>query len=257
MLKIVRIESLKGEGGGLRIFVKIFAGEGTRQFPADYRRFFMSLIKSAFTETPFEDIVTSHERLPKPYTFSVGFHNLKSVNAEIVEYEGPMYFNFSSPIPQMVGYLYNYLRGDPSGFFKGASLDMELPPHEVIKSRVVSFKILGSAVLTRANFESYFVKPEDPDFEEALNHSLKVRIEHLKELLREFGLREPSFSPVAVVEKNLKPVVVKHYDGFVNAFTGTITLQGEPDVLNFIRDCGLGVRTGQGFGMVRVVKQWT
>jgi len=240
----------------MRIFVKFFMNEGAN-FPSDYRRLFISLIKSIYRNSPFEDMVFSHERIPKPYVFSVGFKKIKSVSSESISFEPPIYFNFSSRIPQMISYVYNYFKSN-SGIFGQNEVftEISLPAPEIITSDTVTFKILGSAVLTRANTEEYYVEPEDEDFEDSLNYSLKVKMELLGNYYGRFGIKSPQFAPMKVADKSLKRTLVKHYDGFIEAFSGTLTLSSTPEMLNFVYDCGLGVRTGQGFGMVKVVKKW-
>ncbi|WP_334100722.1 CRISPR-associated endoribonuclease Cas6 [Thermotoga petrophila] len=240
----------------MRIFFRIFFEDNSQgSFPVDYRRIFMSVLKRVYEGTPFEEIVLSHDRVPKPYVFSVGFKRIKEISGDSIMFESPVFFNFSSSIPQMVGYMYNHL-GRIKSFFKDAEISVDLPVPITITSEIVTFKILGSAVLTRPETEKYYVNPEDDDFEEALNHSLKVRLDLLKDLLEKFGVKVPKFEPVSIVNKNLKKVPVKHYGGFIEAFSGTVTLSGNPDILNFLYENGLGVRTGQGFGMLKVVKEW-
>jgi len=241
----------------MRIFVKIQPESGSEgKFPADYRRIFMSLLKQVYKRTPFEEIVNSHDRIPKPYVFSVGFNKIKDISGDSIIFESPIFFNFSSSIPQMVGYLYNYIVSQDSimNGLKVAGVDLPVP--KIITSKTVTFKIMGSAVLTRAEKDRYYVLPEDNDFEEALNHSIQVRLNLSRELFETFGVRIPNFKPVKVVNKNLRKVPAKHYGGYIEAFSGTITLDGDPDVLSFLHENGLGVRTGQGVGMLKVVREW-
>ncbi|MCD6552067.1 CRISPR-associated endoribonuclease Cas6 [Thermotoga sp.] len=241
----------------MRIFVKIQPESGSEgKFPADYRRIFMSLLKQAYECTPFEEIVNSHDRIPKPYVFSVGFNRIKEISGDSIIFESPVFFNFSSSIPQMVGYLYNYIISQTSIVNGSKVAGVNLPVPKVITSKTVTFKIMGSAVLTRSETERYYVSPEDDDFEEALNYSLQVRLNLLKGFFEKFSVKVPDFKPVRVVNKNLKKVPVKHYGGYIEAFSGTITLDGSPDILNFLYENGMGVRTGQGFGMLKVVKEW-
>lgn len=240
----------------MRIFFRIFFKDNSQEvFPVDYRRIFMSVLKRVYEGTPFEEIVLSHDRIPKPYVFSVGFRRIKEISGDSIMFESPVFFNFSSSIPQMIGYLYNHIDRIKS-FFKGTEILVDLPIPKMITSEKVNFKILGSAVLTRSEKDRYYLNPEDDDFEEALNHSLKVRLDLLKDIFEKFGVKAPGFKPVNIVSKDLKKVPVKHYVGVLEAFSGTITLSGNPNILNFLYENGLGVRTGQGFGMLKVVKEW-
>jgi len=232
---------------------KIFIERG--KIPSDYRRYFISLLKAAFQGTEFEDIVLSRERIPKPYTFSVGFSRIVRQNIDSLEFESPVFFNFSTPIHTMIAHLYNHVKNLPTLFSKEVKeIQIHLPPPVTIKSREMVFKIMGCAVLTRNYREGeVYVHPEDDDFEEAFNHSLKIRLEYFREKFSHFG-HFPKFSLVKVLTKNLEKTVIKHYGGVLEGFRGTLKLQGDPKILNFLVEAGIGIRTGQGFGMVKVVK---
>jgi len=57
------------------------------------------------------------------------------------------------------------------------------------------------------------------------------------------------FEPISIEE-----VLVKHYGGYVRGFLGEFKLHTDnPEVLKFVYQYGLGVRTGQGFGYLEVV----
>jgi CRISPR-associated endoribonuclease Cas6 len=53
----------------------------------------------------------------------------------------------------------------------------------------------------------------------------------------------------------MKEVLVKHYNGYVRGFKGVFELSGSPEILQFVYDYGFGIRTGQGFGLLELVKE--
>jgi CRISPR-associated endoribonuclease Cas6 len=53
----------------------------------------------------------------------------------------------------------------------------------------------------------------------------------------------------------IKEVVVDGVGGKVKGFKGKFYIVGKPEILQFLYDFGLGVRTGQGFGLIDVVKR--
>jgi len=69
-------------------------------------------------------------------------------------------------------------------------------------------------------------------------------------------LNNSVYSPIKVIEyRELAKGVCQHYGGKITSIRGNITLAGYPASLQFLYDYGLGVRTGQGFGLLEVVKQ--
>jgi len=53
----------------------------------------------------------------------------------------------------------------------------------------------------------------------------------------------------------LRKGVCQHYGGKLTTVQGEIVLTGKPELLQFIYDFGLGVRGGQGFGLVEVLNR--
>lgn len=213
----------------------------------------MHVIKEAFRGTEYEDIVLSEERIPKPYTFSVVFGNVKSITSERIEFSGELVFKFSTVIPPMVGHLYNHLKSRNFSYIFGSEIlekRFDLPSSKKISSEKVEYKILGAAVFTKKDGVS--LDSLDESFEESINHILEVRMNYVKSFSKDI----PAFSPIRVLGKALKYTRVRHYGGMLDAFRGYLLLEGKPDVLEFIAQAGIGVRTGQGFGMVKVVREW-
>ena len=233
----------------LEVYLKI----STQAVSSDYRRSFMHLIKEASKGTEYEDIVLSEERVPKPYTFSVVFNDVKSITSERIDFSGELAFRFSSAIFPMVGYLYNYMKSQSFISIFGSEIlekRFNLVQNKRISSRKVEFKILGAAVFTKKNGD--LINSPD-DLEESMNYSLQAKMEYLRKLSENV----PAFSPIKVLGKAVKYTRVRHYGGMLDAFRGHLLLEGDPKVLEFAAQIGIGVRTGQGFGMVKVVREWS
>ncbi|MEN3045122.1 MAG: CRISPR-associated endoribonuclease Cas6 [Candidatus Hydrothermales bacterium] len=56
-------------------------------------------------------------------------------------------------------------------------------------------------------------------------------------------------------DRSIEEVYVKHYGGFLKGFKGVFILESSPWMLQFIYDFGLGVRTGQGFGLLELISE--
>ncbi len=226
----------------------------TQEVSTDYRRSFIHLIKEAYKATEYEGLVLSEERLPKPYTFSVVFKGTRDITSERITFSGDLVFRFSTAIPMMIGYLYNYLKSKSFVSLFGSRVlekRFNLPMESKIPSEKVEFKILGAAVFSKEGGK--LVTSLDEDIEEALNHALQVKMNYARKLLKDI----PAFLPVKVLGKALKYTRVRHYGGMLDAFRGHLLLEGDKQVLDFLAKSGIGVRTGQGFGMVKVVRGWS
>jgi CRISPR-associated endoribonuclease Cas6 len=66
--------------------------------------------------------------------------------------------------------------------------------------------------------------------------------------------KPPSFTKLYLEPISTEEVLVKHYGGYVRGFLGEFKLYTDnPEVLKFVYQYGLGVRTGQGFGYLEVI----
>jgi CRISPR-associated endoribonuclease Cas6 len=125
---------------------------------------------------------------------------------------------------------------------------------EKIKERKVLFETVGVCVMTDPtqpanNFDLWYVTPNDLErFNRAFYERTKQRYENIK------GAKFPE-SELYLEPCEIKEVVVDGVGGKVKGFKGKFYIVGEPEILQFLYDFGLGVRTGQGFGLIDVVRR--
>ncbi|MFN3479505.1 MAG: CRISPR-associated endoribonuclease Cas6 [Thermodesulfovibrionales bacterium] len=262
------------------------------KLPILYRQRFIALIKEALSRSdPFykESLYPEdgeHTKKAKPFTFSLSFPLQKTICRERitidkdVEIEDLVFyfpknshlsFYISSSDYQFIVNLYNGL------------LDMrEFPFNEKIILRLNKVFMLNErsikedAVLFRTNSP---VLIEDKDGEPLLpldedgrpllpsDRKLQVFNEHFNAIhdrilkdVRGHGL----YRPMEFISSKLKKQVVKHtLKGFrektgkpymtLTCFVGCFKLKGDPRDLQMLYQIGIGLRTGQGFGMVETV----
>ncbi len=136
--------------------------------------------------------------------------------------------------------------------------DITLLPAKKIKSNQVVFKTVGISVLTapsaKANdFKKWYIIPEKENierFNEILRKRTAERLKFIKGVEKEVKLEFLFFEKKPIIE-----TIVPHYNGYVRGFRGNFILKGDIEVLQFLYDYGLGVRTGQGFGLLDIVKE--
>lgn len=135
----------------------------------------------------------------------------------------------------------------------GLNLDqIQLLPNKKIRSNAVKFQVVGHAVLRGR--DDYLDNTNASQIEEAINTHLQTKLSFLNQKIT--PLNNSVYSPIKVIEhRELAKGVCQHYGGKITSIRGNITLAGYPASLQFLYDYGLGVRTGQGFGLLEVVKQ--
>ncbi|CQR70771.1 hypothetical protein SpAn4DRAFT_1749 [Sporomusa ovata] len=117
------------------------------------------------------------------------------------------------------------------------------------------FSIRGHACLRKAaSGNDAYVDPVNlAEVEESINSQAIVKARFLKS----YWNIAAQYSPVVVLpESRLSKGVCSHYGGKLTTVRGSLVLAGGADSLQFLYDYGVGVRTGQGFGLAEVIKQY-
>jgi CRISPR-associated endoribonuclease Cas6 len=219
----------------------------------DYRRRFVSFLKRIFGENFDEESV-------KPYTFAVYFGKRAKFEKDFIKVVDPIIFRFSTGDKRVAMAFYNgvvklkkdfYLhdfnpRAKEGTFYKIERIEVEeeLPLWN-------SFRALSPVVIERKwtskKPRERYVVPGELDFAEWLNENLKRRMSAI--LIKPLFWSKLYLEPISIEE-----VLVKHYGGYVRGFLGEFKLYTDnPEVLKFVYQYGLGVRTGQGFGYLEVM----
>ncbi|MCF6192022.1 MAG: CRISPR-associated endoribonuclease Cas6 [Candidatus Hydrothermae bacterium] len=231
-----------------------------RRLPAEYRRLFLSLLKKALKHRQLVDLMFTRKRT-RPYTFSVYLGSplqFDRVHRQFVTNDH-IFFWFSTGdtvlgseilagIMEMKNSPFVYSRNNHT--YTLTLQSVRIVPEPAVFGNQVTFRTLGIAVLTdpRENAEDmdrWFVLPDDPRFPEVF--ALRAR-ERYRWIL---GVPYSGDFAVEVVNPP-KTRKVWHYNLLLKGFSGRIRVQAHPEMLKFLYQYGIGVRTGQGFGMVDV-----
>jgi len=122
-------------------------------------------------------------------------------------------------------------------------------PSETIRSKEVKIKTMSPFILQnpkadRKDFRSFYVTAEHDCFESVLNEVTEKRMAYLG---------EKGFSSIRIKTKKSKIDQIPHYKGYVRATRGEFELESSIETLQFLYDYGIGTRTGQLFGMFRIL----
>lgn len=238
-----------------------FKGNQPFNLTRDYRRYFISLLKRIFQASGLDESIYSKKEY-KPYTFSVWLGKEFEIEKEIKNCN-ILSLLFSSGDPEVVTHFYNGAlalkkRGDI--IFNKNNLtiaDILLLPYRRINTTSVLFKTIGISVLNdpsadKKDFKKWYIIPNDDleRFNECLLQRTNSRYQFITQ---KAGVQQIRL--VLLPEFSIKETIVEHYGGYVRGFRGIFKLEGSPEILQFVYDYGLGIRTGQGFGLLEMIKQ--
>jgi len=236
----------------------LLESENDLTFPKDYRRYFMSFLKKAFEKAGFLDEIFGEKKY-RPYVFSVWFGENFKID-EKVRAGNKISFFFSSGDPLVITNFYDgvlKLKDERHKLIKECFeiKEIRLLSYKKITSNKATFKTMGICVLNnpqglKKDFKAWYVTPNDDLelFNEILYQRTNDRFRYVT------GKNVTHFIKLNLIEgRQLKEVIAKHYNGNVRGFSGTFELEGSPEILQFVYDYGLGVRTGQGFGLIELV----
>jgi len=237
----------------------LFESKVNLNLPKDYRRYFISFLKKVFEKSGFEKIFEMKKY--RAYTFSVWLGENFKIDDE-VSTDTKISLLFSSGDPVIITNFYNgVLRLKKEERYKpiGELLeikDVVLLPYKKIKANKAIFKTIGVCVFNnpqapKKDFKSWYITPYDDldKFNEILHQRTNDRFRYLT------GRRETHPIRLNLYENfPMKEVMVKHYNGYIRGFKGVFELEGSHEILQFVYDYGFGIRTGQGFGLLELVK---
>ncbi|MEO0290630.1 MAG: CRISPR-associated endoribonuclease Cas6 [candidate division WOR-3 bacterium] len=249
--------------------LKIIFGERGDPFniSRDYRRYFISFIKKVFEKSGKFDEFYSSKRL-KPFAFSVFLGNqfelIEESEDEKIKVNPPFNMIFSTGDFEIFSIFYNGLldiKKENSGITLKNKIfqikDISLNKIVKINEDSAVFKTVGICILTdpeenSENFDKWFIVPSEKNIEK-FNQVLEKRMLKKYEMINQKKI-ETKIELIPLKGESIKEIYVKHYGGYLKGFKGVFTLKSDPCMLQFIYDYGLGVRTGQGFGLLEIVK---
>ncbi|MFN3921895.1 MAG: CRISPR-associated endoribonuclease Cas6 [Caldimicrobium sp.] len=240
-----------------------FKSQRSVNIPQNLRKSFISFIKKTFeaANSEFYNTLFSEKRA-KPYVFSsyLGEEFQKRKIGEKIS------VIFSSGDFSVFSYFWNgilALKENKNDFIKINDsnfqlLNVLLLQERKIKSTQVIFKTIGVSVLTDPekspdDFKNWFIIPQKDNLERfnaVLRKRTEERLKYIKGIEKKVNLEF-----LLLEENSIQETIIPHYNGFVRGFRGKFILKGDIEVLQFLYDFGFGVRTGQGFGLLDIIKE--
>ncbi|MBO6046391.1 MAG: CRISPR-associated endoribonuclease Cas6, partial [Erysipelotrichaceae bacterium] len=118
----------------------------------------------------------------------------------------------------------------------------------------IKIKMLSPLVVYHS-FENktYYHDPLDEDYAGYINRNF------IKKFLAVFGEMPPSsikLTPLAIGLKD-KYVTTFKRNTYITGWKGIYLLEGDPECLKYVYECGLGSKNSQGFGMFEIISEVT
>ncbi len=97
--------------------------------------------------------------------------------------------------------------------------------------------------------KTHYFSPEEPAFYQAVAANARTKLQTLPKPPEKSAITLASAGPADKMRR-----VVTTYKGiYINGWRGDFRLEGEPEVLQFLYNTGLGDRNSQGFGMFEIL----
>lgn len=234
-----------------------FKSDGT-YLPKDYRRGFLSIIKSALARSDpslFKLYYEGRFRI-KPFTFSVFFPGgVKFENDQFITGEN-FILNFSTNSKVLAAHIYNgmfQLFFEPYKVFNNlVRLErVYIHPPKTIKKSEIIFQTLSPMLVTNKNCHiekngnqyDIYLTPDDEGIRFLVN-------EQLKEFLNMNSTIDFHYE---IIKESCQVIPIWHYNQWNKSIKTEIIIKSYPEVLQLLYDTGIGARRSQGFGMLEVV----
>ena len=238
-------------------FVPKQIGQASMVIPLDFRRHFISLMKTFLQDSPIYSHFTSRQPGYSPYVFSTGFNKIIAIDVDEgkMNIQPPIYMTISSGFYEVITEIINAaikMRDKP--VILGLKIRrVEMLPMKRTRAPEAEFRICGHAVFRGT--EEYLDGSDVQLLEESINQHMINKFLFFHDLPLTMQ-EEYSLSPVRVLDNsNYRKGVCHHYGGPLTTLQGRMHLQADPKSMQFLYDFGIGVRSGQGFGLLEVVRQ--
>lgn len=246
--------------------------------PIYYRNIFMSLIKESLKTSEIgriyidelfgykENDIHKMNKAPRPFCFAIRFQFDKEkfrIDKETFYLRGPLEFYLSSSDPAFLITLYNglindklypFIYSDKVSISKGKTIFLR---EKEINNTTVIFKTL-SPILIEDKEERPILPDLNGDNEEFNRELNYISDSILRGVRGGIGLKkELKFIPLKIRKEVVKHKIKEKNETekiyTFTCFNGIFQLSGSPEDLEFLYKLGIGLRRGQGFGMVEVV----
>lgn len=227
------------------------------EFPLDYRRIFISFLKTCISECNESKYMDKYycPGKEKQYSFAVFFDNPQFMQDKIHLGGNKVKLVFSTA-DRLTGFIFyaSFLEHRNRKFPLEDGNEMMLVNAKELKQQ----KITGTQVLlniasplcvrkhnAEKNYDYYYSYAHE-EFETVFLYVVRAQLENA-------GFTEKYLEGFRIVPVSCKKVIVKHYESKIECTLGKIMLEGNPVILQYLLEAGLGSRKSAGFGLLELL----
>lgn len=240
-----------------------FTFDGKLRLPINYNHILQGFIFNSLTDEALKDFIHDvgfryEKRAYKLYTYSkiMGSYTLNR-NDKTITFESPIKLHISSIVDDFVNNI-------STSFFKSnrlylGSVDIELSSIKVgnstIDKREAIIEFL-SPVTQYSTFkidgrnETKYYSPSDSVFSKQIRDNILRKYQACKDRLP----KDTEFSIEYIGNKEPRKSVIKYKGTVIQGYNGKYKLEGNPELIRFAYNVGLGGKCSQGFGCFNIIK---
>jgi CRISPR-associated endoribonuclease Cas6 len=223
----------------------------------DYKPIIISLLKAIFKSTPIFYELYSKEKKTIPFCSSLYLGKKMAILLDSISFEAPISLFFSTGDLKVFSYFINGCLN-----FKNQGNEIHILNDETLiiqkieplnKTKIttenVVFKTMSPIVLQNPNvdktdYENFYVTYNQKEFENILNIITQNRMNYLN---------INNYTKIKITSDYNKTDSIPHYGGYIKATRGVFNVKSSVETLQFLYDYGFGTRTGQLFGMTKLL----
>ncbi|MBC2130283.1 CRISPR-associated endoribonuclease Cas6 [Listeria innocua] len=236
--------------------LKILCHLSNAEFPLDYRRKIMMIIKKEMKReypTVFANLYGHNTQ--KNFTFSVYFKHPTFEEDLIKVKDKTCIINFSTGEAELAIVFFNVftlLKGENIKIDENVELKIhtvEVVPTRKIENNIIKFKTLSPIVIRDHNQttqKDWFYTLEDDEAMEILKRNMIGKL-----ATKDYGESiEKEIESIQIKPLKFKKTVVRFYKMQIAASLGEFEIKSSSRLLNILIQNGIGSLTGNGFGMI-------
>lgn len=230
------------------------------ELPLNYRKVFMSFIKSALTKCNNGEYFQRYykDTIQKDFTYAIILPTPKFTKDNIVLENNSFKVIMSADDSHKTGFLLfqafvplKYKKIKIAGDNTMQLSNLTIMNQKVITDSKVYMRTTTGAPLCIRNHcretnRDEYVSIENENFEQQLNDALKRQ-------LSENGMNQEKINALNVKVIDGKKVVIKHYC-YIDCTACVLEVSGDPLILQYIYDNGILSRRAEGFGMLDLIE---
>lgn len=241
--------------------IKIEFETGSKELPIDYRRKFISYLKGALEDYNRDLFVALYGEghSPKSFCFSIYFAPEVTIAKDGITLHSKRFHVWFTTLDVLMGvHLVNAFMARRNKWFPMADSNNQLKALSITKvqeypitTNIVRFKILSPIVIRdhdEKEGRDWYLTFEDGDFEEIWKRNLKTELQ--KAFSRDVS---GDINAMRIKPIHLKKAVVKSYGIYIPCTIGSLVIEGEKYLLEYLYKAGVGSKRAMGFGCLDVV----